>query len=503
MYYLYRNPRIFFLGVIIALTLLYWVFPDIMPFNGGFGFEGFTIYKPFTKDVSHFLFVEKMNSYSIQRIFPYVLLYVTFKIFSIEFSDPNMLMFFQILQLLLGIIIIEVWNKLARHLRLGLPGQWVGYLSMLINFATIKLDFYIPFTYDRLALSSGLISLYFYFTDKKLPLLINALLGLIIWPTALLFNLIMLLIPRELVSLNSINKPLSILWSLATSGIVCLLFIAVVYVKKIPEMSHMAPAVRSLIPLSILIVFACVSYTQYTLASRIIPVKDNFAKMFFSIFNIDVKWLYIFILIMSYILLTRVLGNSGVQYLTPQQFAINLTYGALQRPGQSVLFHIIYYGLPFMIMSLFWHRLLDVIAKLGIGVCLMLMAVLLQAVNSETRQMANMLPLFALISAAIINTMSLRKRQVLVLSAVAILLSKAWLLFRYIDPGYVQKEDLYPMKDFANKGFLNWPQQAYFMNFGPWASNFSYVIQLGCVLVLMLVIYATLRKQSALNNESI
>ncbi|KUG09533.1 hypothetical protein [Solirubrum puertoriconensis] len=468
----------------VSVTIYYWVFPDIMPYNGGFGFEGFTIYKPLAKDVNQYLFIEKMNSYSIQRIFPYVLLYGFFKLFNIEFSDFNMLLFFQIFQFVLAIIIIEIWNKLANRLKLGLSGQWVGYLGMLINFATLKHDFYIPFTYDRLALTSGLLSLYFYFTEKKLFLFFNSIIALVIWPTTLLFNLVMLFIPSKIQKPKTDNPVLSALWGVGIASAVCGLFILVIYIKQIPELQRLAPAVRPLLPVSLMLVAAYLGYTQFKLAQRLLPGWSEIIPKLNEILTADFRWLYIILLLTSYFLLTRVLGDPTNPYLTPQQFAINLTYGALQRPGQSLICHAVYYGLPIILLLLFWNKVLDAVGELGLGAGIMLMAVFIQAVNNETRQMANVLPLLTLFAAIAADKVMATPKIIWSTLVLTLFISKGWLPLNYFNPYFGTPGDIYPMTNFEKSAFLLWPQQAYFMNFGPWSAT-PYLIIQGLILILV------------------
>lgn len=487
---LYHNPKAFFALFILAVTTFYWVFPDIMPFHQGFGFEGYTIYKPMAKDVHEYLIAHRMNSYSIQRIFPYVLLHFTFKVFGIAFSDFNMLLFFQVFQLGIALIIIYTWDKLAKHLKIGLPGQWIGYLSMLINFATLKLDFYIPFTYDRLAMASGLVSFYCYLTHRPLGLFINAVLALTIWPTALLFNLLMLLVPATEPVPATHTPWLSRIWAAGIASAVCGLFVLVIYVKHIPDSLYMAPAVRPLLPLSILLIGVYLAYTQATLAQTLFPGWQEIVPRVRHLLRPRLSWLYALGLVGAYVLLTRYLGDPTHPYLTPQQFAINLTYGALQRPAQSLVFHVLYYGMPFLFIALFWRRTLQAVTRLGLGTGLLFMAVLIQAVNNETRQMANVIPLLTILAALVADGLTPRPKVVAVTAILAALFSKAWVFsLNYFDPNYGKPDDIYPMLTFEQGNFLKWPQQAFFMNLGPWAATPYLVIQAVAVVLASGVLY--------------
>ncbi|WBA41958.1 hypothetical protein [Hymenobacter canadensis] len=482
---MYNNPRLFFALFVTIITGLYWVFPEIMPYNKGFAFEGFVIYKPFAKDAYNSLFVEKMNSYSIQRILPYLLLNASFNIFGIDFSDSNMLWFFKIMHYVLLIMIIYVWDKLSSHLKLGLSGQWIGFISLIMNVSNLKFDFYLPFTYDKLAIFSGLVSMYLYYSNKKYFLLLNSILALIIWPTSIVFNLIMILVPCNIKVVVDKNKILGAAWSFFVAGALISLFIIVVYVKHIPELPGIAPTVHQLLPFSILIVCLYLLYTQYNLSVLVFPNtgKEILSKLK-EILSIDFKWINALVVILAYYGLTRVLGDVTNAYLTPQRFAINFTYCALQRPGQFLIAHAVFFGVPVILFSVFRHRIIAVIAELGYGMVLMIIVVLIQAVNSETRQMANVLAMIVLPVAIAADSVKATPRAIWATFGISLLLSKTWLPFNLFDSQKYVSNNIFPMNDFEKMNYLVWPQQIFFMNMGPWMSNNSLIVQ-GLVIVIM------------------
>ena len=486
---IYQRPRLFFAAFIVALTCLNWLFPDIMPFHQGFGFEGYTIYKPLAVDLKQYLITTPVNSYSVQRIFPYVLLHTFFKVFGIAFSDVNMILFFQIFFLLLALLIIQVWSALGKKLHLELPGQWVGYLSLIINFATLKHDFYIPFTYDRLALASGLISFYCYLSNRPGWLLLNSLIALTIWPTALFFNSILLLIPATERIPTTSNPLLARFWAVGIASAICGLFTVVIYVRHIPAPMHLATPIYPLIPIGILVTAVYLLYAQASLARQLLPAWSNLLPWLGHLLRPRLAWAGVVLLIGAYRLLTHKLGDPTQALLSPQAYAINLTFGALQRPAQFIFCHIIYYGLPVLLLLLFWRRALNAVNRLGLGSGVILVVVLIQAVNSETRQMANVLPLLALLAALLADELRPRPIVVALTAFVTFIISKGWLPFNRFSPMYGQPDDIFPMFGFERGNFLEWPQQVYFMNFGPWTATRYLALQAGILLVVAALLY--------------
>jgi hypothetical protein len=483
--YLYRNPRTFFLVFLGLVTAWNWLMPDIMPYNHGFGFEGYNIYKPLAKSLN----LKSVNSYSIQRVLPYVMLNLGFRGSGTTFTDANMLGFFKGLHLLLGIAIIFTWDALARRLRTGLAGAWIGYLCLLVNFATLKHDLYIPFTYDRLALCSGLLSLYCYFSGRRLGLLLNALLALTIWPTAIAYNSVLLLFPADLKLPLSRNRALGTGWGALVAAGFGTLFISLIYVQHIPVPKHLAPAIRPLLPLSI--AFACgyLFFVQRSMAMRLLPAFREFRPWLGQVLKPHWGWLGVALLFVAHYGLTHKIGDPTKTYLTPRQFAINFSYGALQRPAQFLVAHAVYYGLAAMILILFWRPALRALPRLGLGFGVVLLLALIQGTNNETRQLANVLPAFAILAALVARKLRLRPHTVAMTGIIAFVVSKCWLRLNMLSPDYGKPIDVFPMTGFAKDRFLEWPMQAYHMNFGPWTATWALLLQAGIISALSVVLH--------------
>ena len=477
----YQSPAGFFAVFFIAFSVLQMVWPDLMPYHHGFGFEGHDIYKPFTKDALTFLAERRLSSYAIQRILPYSLLNFTFIIFSIPFGDPQMILFFQLLQLVIALVIIWFWRRMSTHLRLGLAAQWLGYTCLLFNFATLKHDFYIPFTYDRLALASGLISLYFYFTKNKLYLLINSIISLIIWPSALHYNLLLLLLPMELIIDWRPNRLLGTLWAAGVTSALVFVFCFVAYWGM--NRDTLAPVIKWLLPVSIPAAGLYIFMTQRALTSPVFPAWSELRQALGRIFNLRVGMFYAAILITCYLLLTRLAGNNLESDLSLKLYLINITYGAVQRPLQFIVAHAIYYGLPVVILVVCWKHALQIKNRLSLGLQVMFLIILLQGINAETRQLANVLPLVTIIVAILVEETKITKINVYKIVFISFIIAKGWIPFNIITRLGSGATAEFPM-DSSQPNFAYyyvWPSQLFFMNLGPWIAT-PYLI--GQTLVL-------------------
>ncbi|MDO7846731.1 hypothetical protein Q5H92_10215 [Hymenobacter sp. M29] len=486
----YRSPMWVCLAFAIGLSLWYIFLPDIIPLHNGFAWEG-EYYRTIAINLDYNLFVARVNSYSIQRILPFVILHEFFELFGITFQDRNLILWMQLFNMLLGVIIVYVWHRIATILRLSLTAEWVGYFCLLAHFAFAKYDLYIPFTTDRLSATMGLLSLYFYLQNRTLALWLNALLSLAVWPTALAYNILLLMVPRhEPIRATSGNRSISALWALGIAGLFAGLFVGVLYIQHVPVPPRLTADVHPLLPVGIVLTAVFLFYTQFTLAQRLLPGWTGLWPLAKHLLRPRREWLYVISLLVAYVVLTRVLGDASRPYLPFKTFLINTTFAVLQRPLQFLVSHGVYYGLSVLIIALFWPRVLAAVQQLGLGLGIMFMVVMVQAINSETRQLSNVLPLLALIAAVVANTLPIRRTALVWTAAILLLISKMWLPFNWFDPTYGQPADRFPSFSFVHTGImLEWPFQVYFMNQGPWISNKYLVLQGLGLLLTAVVIY--------------
>lgn len=481
---LYKNPLWVFLSLSVALSVWYIVLPDIVPLHNGFAWEG-EYYRRIAISLKYNLFEIRINSYSIQRIFPFVILHIFFRALNIPFTDNNLIIWMQIFNLLIGILNTYVWHRIARSMGMTLAAEWIGFIALIANFAFAKYDLYIPFTTDRLSTTVGLLSLYFYVRCNSLALWLNALISLSVWPTALAYNLLLLLVPFREPLPKTNNAQISQLWAVTITLIVSGLFVGVLYIRNVPVPPRMAPDIHALLPIGIALTGLFVYYTQLTLARQVLPGWVELWAIVRRLLRPRVEWLYAVGLLVFYVLLTQVLGDPRHPYLPFKTFLINTTFAVLQRPLQFLVAHGVYYGLCTIVFCLFWNKVVLVQQRLGLGLALMFMIVMIQGINSETRQLGNVLPLLALVTALVAETFELRRIAVLSTAGLMLLVSKFWLPFNWFDPTYRQPDDRFPSFSFVHTGImLEWPFQVYFMNHGPWISN-KYLIAQGVMLVIV------------------
>lgn len=487
--FFYKRPTWTFIWLLLIVSGWYIAFPDIIPINQQFGFEGAFFYKAVAKDFYRAIFVEGVNAYSIQRIFPFGLLHYVFRLLNLPFTDASMIRYFELYNVVVVMLAIYYWRQTARLLHLNTAATWSGYIGLLLNFATLKYDTYVPFTYDRTAMLVGLMSIYYHLTRSPIRLLLTALLSLMVWPTALFCNLCLLLIPPFLQIDQRGNRPLSLLWAVGSSLGFAGLCIFTLFIKHIVS-THVAPAEETLLPLSIVLITAYFAYTQYTIANTLLGRPQELWRVFKQILQQPKAWAMAAVLIVAYLGLTKGIGMQSKEHLNAASFLVNIVYGAVSRPLQSIVAHSNYYGLPVVLALLYWRRVCDTLRELGLGIGVLFMLLMLLSVNCETRQLANLLPVLVVVGAMVVHKLDPRPWAVVATAGLFFVQSKVWLRINAFDPTFGQPNDRFPVSNSSLSEYAwNSPFQAYFMNIGPWTSNQFLLIEALILLAMLIIVY--------------
>src|SRR2546422_9463197 len=102
--------------LMLVLFLVYGVLEilqgEVMSFENGFAWDAAT-YRNIASDFPNQVFNHNLNIYSIQRILPPALIYFSFKIFNISFTDSSIITAFRILNLASILISIWLFNLIA------------------------------------------------------------------------------------------------------------------------------------------------------------------------------------------------------------------------------------------------------------------------------------------------------------------------------------------------------------------------------------------------------
>ncbi len=460
-----------------------------IPLNRGFGFEAFTVYKPITEHLPEYVARQEIDSYTIQRVLPFVAAHYTLRVLGLPLKGRYIIGFFQVYDLVALALAVWLWLRLARDHNVSASGQWLGFLGLFVNFAVMKLTFYYPVNIDTTALLLGLATLHAYQRDSLPGLLVVCLAGLFVWPTTILIGSLLLLFPPHFrwperpSPTPRLNSALLLLVTLS----VVVVFAYSLYEVRAPPPSGGAETVQALLPLSLATVAV---YLYYGLRSLLGPVAllGREAREAVKGLLSPARLMALALLWTTYLLATRVLAAPGPPRLTASDYVVKyVSIGAAARPAQFLVAHVAYYGPLLLLLVMRWPAVARRLRRLGAGLSAAAALALLLGVNSESRQLVNFLPLLILPTVLVTDEL-LRNRALLpTMAAFAVILSKSWFPVNYAVAGLGKAGASFPT---GAGSFLDFPAQAYFMNFGPWMSNSLLALHAAVVVAMGLWLQA-------------
>jgi hypothetical protein len=144
-------------------------------------------------------------------------------------------------------------------------------------------------------------------------------------------------------------------------------------------------------------------------------------------------------------------------------------------PGVSLVALVVYYGPGFLLVLLLFPRLAKAAATFGPGLIVFLSLGVGMSMFSESRIAAVYVPAFLFVVTLVLSEMrGLARWGYYATAALCVLFSKIWLPMRWSDA--------------YSETFSRFPEQLYFMNFGPYMSVQTFALQAAACVVAMLIL---------------
>jgi hypothetical protein len=457
-------------AIIVGAAALSFAWGEKIPRNAGFGFEAFSVYKPIAERFPEYIGERRIDSYSIQRIFPFALAHYALRAVGLPPKGPLILRFFEVYNAAILVLMVGLWLASARREGISTAGQWLGFLSLIVNFAIFKLNFYYPASYNQTALVVAMGALFFYLRGELVGLLAVSLIGLVVWPTTIVFHSVLLLFPRTRRIPERPGPPgRATVWLIraAAAGLLYLFFW--IYFVEEQRPNGVADVVMPLLPVSFAAVWVYLTRGLTTLAEGVdlgrrqpwgglLPSRTGLAS--------------VGVLLAAYLLLTRVLASDARPRFGADRFLANVAFGATTRPLQFLIAHVVYFGPTALLLLVLWRPVSRRLRGLGTGLTLVCALGVFQGVNCESRQLINLWPFFVLPAVQALEELRLPAGFYWTVAAFATLLSKAWLRINYGLASLGEAARTFP----NTRDFLDFPDQVWFMNFGPWMSNLTLLV---------------------------
>jgi hypothetical protein len=454
-------------------------------YNDGAGWDGL-FYRSTTFDFASKIFAHGYDSYRIQRILPFAVVNVFFKLTGLGITNASSMMAVQALNLIALLVGIIYFFKIVSDLKLSLPIGVIGFAAMFFNYPVLKLMGYYPYLTDTYALVFAIMQFYFFIKKRKIKLIAISILGAFVWPTLFMSGLVLALLPDTSFSikdkLDKKNQTIITIVKIALALAIPVLFLALLVLKpRLLPLLYSGDKYQNYYILSLSLF--CVSVYIYCLMLPLkISIIDNIKRL---IGKINIWHLIIMVVLYAGI-------EALVIYLSNGQASVTLKMMLIGRiiiPPTVDLFvfivcNFMYYGVIIFLMIVSWKGLLETYAEYGYSFFIIIVLGLLMSLNSESRHLLSFIPFLVF---PLLKYLSDKKDNKLnlvfsiVFVAASLALSRFW--YKINVPG-IEKAFIDPYEKRIGS-YQDFPAQRYFMAQGPWMSHQMYYLFGGIFLVFL------------------
>lgn len=480
------------LGCIIIYALIYFMCGEKLPVSDGLGWDGVT-YAAYATNFIHEI-TTTSDVYHVTRIFPSLVIYCVTTIFQLKLTTPYAVcaMFYLLnTSMLLGTAYL--WYKICRLKAFNTYIYLVGFISLFINYACLKLALYAPVSVDASVLFFGICILYLYLKQKYVSICIALFPIFFTWPIA-----IVLVLPLIIYTFSDKDILTGSPWQKINAAIVAFMFIGIVSLSLCvllyrsnlvpnwytvfyswneawwPPNSRVTSWIYFILPVNIAI--ACVYVYFVALYSNIYNVIKNIYRVYFP--NIALYLLLMTICIATSFWLSHLsLNYTGKTTFSGSEFLTITILGAIAKPALNLIMHAIFLG-PCAILWLFYMRpIIRAANEETFGLLLFVIITYFMALNSHSRQLTFNVPFMIYLLCKVLDNLAMMKNKIRFLVAyamTALIGSKIYILINAV-----------PFQgDILSDSF-----QRFFMNFGLWTRWPGYFFNVEVTLIMCLFLY--------------
>ncbi len=463
------NHTWFFPVLMLYYGVFYILFGEKYPLTDGMGTDGY-VYYTFVALLNKSVF---FDSYYVHRIFPSLLVRGALDVFSLELIPKNVVMAFEILNLICIVVAMYYVKKTLIFLNIQFKNQLLAFLLLIVNFAILKWAFYFPVMTDTVAFTLCVMLLYFYFKNNYFGLIIIAFLLAFTWTMAFYQALILIAIPYQKINFSELTKKRKIGISIASIFYYLTACFCIVFVKKMDTTMELVPKInQTLLPLSIVSVgFLFVMFSKLFFNAELFNLKAFFSQL--KIFKI-ISAILIFVFVFAIIYF---LHPKQTTFYPTSSMLMNPFVYSLIRPMHTLVSHFAIFGFSICLLILFWNEIAKTISKMGWGLVMAIaLNIYLYAIMPESRSLINLFPLMIIVFIKAINKFSFSNLFYILVAIFSFISSKIWLII-----------DLQQIVTFDKNGTIDFPNQRFYLNLGPWMSNEMYYLQ-GLVMIVFSVV---------------
>ncbi len=476
---LLKSPRLWLPILILGFGLAHAVWGEIIPINHGEGWDGKT-YAAWAKDFKGQILGAGVSEYYAQRIVPSGIVHAGLQALGRPLDDAHVVAGFQVYNLIMLLIAGITWLLIARKLQFRPAGTWLGFFCLFVNYPILKNNFYDPVLTDTSAFTLGLLLFYFFLVEEWSGFLAITLVGAFTWPTLVYEGLLLYLFPARPQVLPTPAVSAFVSKYRIPTVVALLATLLIVFMMEhllFPQGYLAAPisALNRVHPDSVLIQVSLLGATYYLFFSLRGALSDS------RLFDPGYLWRAVAwqrlvpagLLLISVKLIVGTLDNGAGTGSTIDQFVHYTLLSALAEPLVFLVAHIVYYGPAVVLLLFFWPRICRLLLSYPLGVRLNVVLALVLGLNSESRFLINIVPIFIVLLVQLVESLDWTFNKYVIWGGLALFASKVWYPINTA-----------PLVDDGSYEILRqFPLQGYFMNYGPWMSALLYWVQ-GAVIIL-------------------
>ena len=421
------NRRFLSLAVLVLLVfgLIQIRWGTVVAEGGGLGFDG-QIYAAIAQDLPGAITQGRLTPYSVQRIVPSTIVYVTLSVLGVATGPREVRLAFALYNLALLVLTVVVWERIAREVGLGSRGRWLGFILLFVNLANLRLPFhYAPLT-DTTAFALGALLVYFYLRGNRPGMLAVLVLGAFTWRSFIWLGSALFVLPRRPLEARAPSRPPS--RAVLVAG--ALAFAASVSLYGLGRAPRLVALLSGILVIAYLLIVASglLGHPALVRASlyRGAPLRLGVLVL------AGVAVLVLMLWLLPSASASAPLGDLVGQLYPFRRFFLPRVGRSVAAPALFVVNNARYFGMVVPLLVLFWPRCGRSAHRLGLGMTVYLAAHLLLAANPESRQNIDGLTGAVLVLVLAAEPQLRSARFFAVVAAGAIAISTVWFPGNYV-----------------------------------------------------------------------
>jgi peptidoglycan/LPS O-acetylase OafA/YrhL len=419
---------------------------EVIPVGGGLGWDG-RFYAETAANLPAALADHTVDAYRARRIVPSALVWLVLQAAGRSPDVAQARDVFAWLNLAFALATLAAWTAAARRSGVGEAGLWLGFVLLFFNFANLKMPYYYAPLTDSCAQALGAALLYCHVARRPAAMILVLAIGAFTWPSLLAFGAFLFVYPAGPAS----SAPAPAWWRATVTVGTVAAFVALTLVHREAVAAEGG---------GILAAIVAIAYLASVTGD--LTATEGFLPRALLGGGAWRRWALVAALAAAVAVATRAFA-APPQFDTAY-FLRHLAIYSQARPGVFLVAHAAYFGLVVAVLLVFWPQVVAVAHRLGTGLTLFLLVHLVWGIHSESRQIVDALPAFALVATLGASSVPWPRGAVALAAGLGLLTSKAW--FPINRGGFIGRSDP-----------ATYPAQYYFMNQGPWMAAGPFLLQ--------------------------